>query len=383
MKKLIIGLILIILLLPFASCGTTATGPEVEKETPPMTVEEGKELDIESWEIGENWMYSQQSIWGDIMVGLETEWQQGKAVKQYIGTYNLRSREKELVYELPPERVADQAPAIHGSNIVWSSAGDVFLLDLKTTNVQQLTSEEHAQVNPRIFEDTVVWQDARNREGYYNPQRFDVYAYDIKTKTEKRLTSAPTAEGDLSIDGKLVVWTDNRHADPPMDIHAGNEPGFNNEIYAYDLTTNEEMRVTNYPGNDRHPVIDGDNIVWLRQLHQDYIKADVFLYNTVTGKEIQISTSNYAAFNPDTNGNLIVWTDARATEGNTTNDVVMNGQEPGADIYLYDLETRQETKLTTTEKWKVWHKPVIHDSFVVYEWSRMIGPIAYAARLDG
>jgi Tol biopolymer transport system component len=375
--------------------------PGAEKESPPLPPQKATELTIETWEIEGSLTYSQQAIRDDILIGMVSELERGKIVRQQIIGYNLRSREQKTIFELPVDRLVYDPPAVYGDFVVWSSVDrveeeqqkaakraplpdfDVFLLELQTSKVQQLTTEEHAQVNPRIFEDTVVWLDARNVEGYYNPQRYDVYAYDVKTKTEKRLTSASTAEGrDLSINGNLVVWTDDRHADPPMDIHAGNEPGFNNEIYAYDLSTNQEKRITIYPGNDRYPVIDGENIIWLRQLHQDYIKADVFLYKTVTGKEMQVSTGNYAAYYPTVNGNRVVWADARVSLGNTSGDVVMNGIQGQADIYLYDLGTKQEIKLSSTKPGDVLANPIIYGDYVVYTSVIMIGPRVYVVQLS-
>jgi len=372
--------------------------PEVEKETPPMTVEEGKELDIESWEIGENWTYSQEAIWGDVVTGWEIEWQRGEIVKQYIATYNLRSREKGQVVELSVDRIAYDAPAIHGNRVVWASVDrdeaeqqrslkraplpnwDVFLLDLKTGEVQQLTTEEHAQVYPGIYGDTVVWLDNRHEEGYHNPRRYDVYAYNLSTGEERRLTSATSAEGrDLSISGNLVVWTDNRHADPEVNSHPENDPEYNNEIYVYDLTTNQEKRITTYPGNDRYPDISGSNIVWLRQ--EDYIRANVFVYNMETGRESQVSESRFADFQPSIHEGRIVWVDARVSQGNTSGDTVINGRQGQTDIYLYDLETRQETKLTSTVPGQVLYNPVIHGDSVVYVWVSMIKSIVYGMNL--
>ena len=406
MKKLITGLTLIMLLLLPVSCAppapmpapTPAPAPEVEKETPPMTVEEGKELAVESWQISENWTYSQEAIWGDVVTGWENERQRGEIVKQYIATYNLRSREKGQVVELPVDRIAYDAPAIHGNRVVWASVDrdeveqqrsskrspmpnwDVFLLDLNAGEVQQLTTEEHAQVYPRIYGDTVVWLDSRHEEGYHNPRRHDVYVYDLSTGEERRLTSATSAEGmDLAVNGNLVVWTDNRHADPEVKIHAENEPEYNNEIYVYDLTTNQEKRVTTYPGNDRYPDISGGNIVWLRQ--EDYIKADVFVYNVETSQETQVSYSSYADFHPSIHGNCIVWADARVSKGNTSGDTVINGRQGQTDIYLYDLKTRQEIQLTSTEPGKVLYNPVIHGDSVVYVWVSMISSEVYAMHL--
>jgi len=352
-----------------------------------------------SWQVGENFDYGQQSIWGDILVGLEPKYQDNKVVGQYLNVYNLTTREKRQVIELPDSRVADMA-SIYENKIVWASVDkdeyfrhaisskiepapnyDVFLLDLDTSQVQQLTTEEHAQMSPRIYGDTVVWLDARNQPLNQYPPPFDVYALDLKTMKERRLTENATAEGysQLSISGNVVVWTDIRHADVGITSHGSNDPKYNNEIYVYDLGTNQEHRITTSLGNDCGSDISGDRIVWLRQ--EDYQKADVFLYDLKSGLETQVSHGGYAAFNPSIYDDRIVWTDARATKGNTTNDVVMNGQTPGADIYLYELKTQKETQLTETEAWKVWCFPVIHGDYMVYRWSRMISPAVFAINL--
>ena len=355
----------------------------------------------ETWEIGGNMMYGPQSVVNGVFFAVENELEEGRIVSKRIVSYDLGTRELKTIFELPTDRLVEDAPAVYGNLIVWSSVDrieeesqrsvrraplpnlDVFLLDIETGSVQQITFKEHAQTSPRIFGDTVVWLDARNVEGYYNPRRYDVCAYDIKTKMEKRFTSAPTAEDrDLSIYGNLVVWTDDRHADPPMDIHAGNERGFNNEIYAYDLAANKEIRITDYPGNDRYPAIDGDNIIWLRQLYQDYIKADVFLYNLAAGWETQISNSGYAAHElPSINGNRIVWSDAGVSLGNTAGDTVMNGIQGQSDIFLYDLETHQEIQLTVALPGEVLANPVIYGDYVVYTSVMMTGSKVYTLRL--
>jgi len=412
MNKLITGLLVLFLLSMSVACAketapsptpapapAPAPAPEVEKETPPMTVEEGKELAVESWKIGENWRYSRQAIWGDVMTGWEIEQQRGQIVWQSISTYDLRSREIRQVLDIPTTRKVDtKGLSIYEDKVVWASVDqdeaeqqrslkraplpnwDVFLLDLKTGEVQQLTTEEHAQVYPRIYGDTVVWLDNRYEEGYHNPRRYDVYAYDLNTGEERRLTSGTSAEGsDLSIGGNLVVWTDNRHADPEVKIHGESEPDYNNEIYVYDLTTNQEKRVTTYPGNDRYPDISGNNIVWLRQ--EDYIRADVFVYNVETSQETQVSHSSYADFHPSIHGNRIVWTDARVSKGNTSGDTVINGRQGQTDIYLYDLKTQQETQLTSTEPGEVFYNPVIHEDSVVYVWRSMISSIVYGMHL--
>jgi beta propeller repeat protein len=382
MRKISILSVLVVLLLT-ASCQSVtreaptpipATTPEPRDETSP-----GKELTVEAWEIADNWTYSQQAIWEDVMVGLESERERGKIVKQFIATYNLHSREKELVYELP---VAGQTPAIHGSRVVWASSGDVFLLDLKTREVQQITNDEYTQAHPVIYGDTIVWLDSRyEAPDDHRPRPFDVYAYDLKTKSEKRLTSATTAEGHNrpSISGNLVVWADNRHAKPERSTHPPSAPEYNNDIYLYDLTAGQEKRITSYSGNDRHPDIDGDKIVWLRQ--EDYIRADVFVYNLETGRESQVSKSRFADFQPSIHQDCIVWVDARVSLGNTASDTVIKGRQGQTNIHLYDLETQQEMQLTSTKPGEVLLNPLIFGDLVVYERISMLERVAYAVDL--
>jgi len=217
MKRLVILCILIlpVILLTAAGCqldkgGAPAPAPiEIPQVPPPVpapTPAESKELNIETWEIGDNWTYSSQAIWGDVLVGLEYELERGIRVKQYITTYNLRTREKELVYKLPPGRLTEKAPAVYGSRVVWASVDrneaerqrsirgapmpnwDVFLLDLDSGDIQQITSETNAQICPVIYGDTVVWLDNRHEAPDLYPCPFDVYAYELRTKSEKRLT---------------------------------------------------------------------------------------------------------------------------------------------------------------------------------------------------
>jgi beta propeller repeat protein len=258
---------------------------------------------------------------------------------------------------------------------------DVFLLALETSEVRQITTEEHAQMCPRTYGDTIVWLDSRYEAEYHNPRHYDVYAYDLSTSKEKRLTSATTADGtDLSTDGNLVVWADNRNADPEVWTHPSNDPDYNNDIYVYDLNTGQEKRITSYPGNDHYPDIDGNKIVWLRQ--EDYIRADVFVYNLETGRESRVSKSRFAGFQPFIHEDRVVWVDARVSQGNTDSDVVMNGIQGQTDIYLYDLETRQETKLTSTVPGQVLLNAVINGDFVVYMRVSMIESIVYGIRLD-
>jgi beta propeller repeat protein len=401
MKRLVAFCVLAALTL--TACRSPSDGQEAvessEKWSEPVSAGE-------SWELGENWYYGPQAISGDLLVAVEMETEDYRVVTQYLSTYNLRTREKTRVLEVPADRIFEP-PAIDGDRVVWASLDrkeaeqqppprnqgilnwDVFLLDLSTGEVRQLTTDEHAQVHPAVSGDTIVWLDRRHGIGEQYPYPYDVYAYDLRTSEEKRLTLDTTAEGydRVSISGALVVWTDMRHADPEVASHPSNAREYDNEIYVYDLGTGRETRVTVNPANDHHPAVDGDRIVWLRQ--HDYREADVFAYDVAIGLETQVSRSRYADHRPDVFRDRIVWTDARASKGNTNNDVIEidastgERREPAADIYLYDMETQQEVKLTSPSNvgFSLWMNPCMSNGFIVYGLDRQVGPIVYAMKL--
>jgi len=382
-----------------SSDGQTVESPEKGSEPVPAG---------QAWEIGENWRYGSHAISGDLLVALEMETEGFRVVARYISIYNLRTRDKTRVLKVPADRTFG-VPAIHGDRVVWASLDrsqaeqqpspqnqgilnwDVFLLDLSTGEIRQLTTEEHAQVHPAIYGDTVVWLDRRHGNNDQYPSPYDVYAYDLKTGKETRLTSDTTAEGydQVSISGNLVAWTDIRHAAQEVTSHPSNAGDYNNEIYLYDLSTGREMRVTANPANDHYPAVDGGRVTWLRQY--DYREADVFVYDIKTGRETQVSTSRYAAFRPAIRGDFVAWTDARVSKGNTNNDVIEidattgERREPAADIYLYNLRAQHEVALTSAvplgSGFPLWVRPVMSGGFVVYELNRQVGPIVYATRM--
>ena len=300
------------------------------------------------------------------------------------------------------DRLAYGTPAIHGNRVVWASVDrdeyeslrsltkvllpnwDIFLLELDTGEVRQITTEEHAQTRPRVFGDTVVWLDARHDDDYFNPRRFDVYAYDLSTGQETRLTSTTSAEdNDLSISGNLVVWTDQRYV-PENTSYPSNSGDYNNEIYAFDLSTGEEIRVTTNPGNDHYPVVDGNRIAWLRQW--GYREADVFTYEVGDGSERQVSNSRYAVRTPAIYGDLVAWADARISRGNDSNDMIMVGEPAaGAAIYLRNVIAGEEILVkpaASVESTRgIWVEPVMNGDFVVYQLDRQTGLITFARSL--
>jgi hypothetical protein len=362
-------------------------------------------LQASSWQIGANFYYGQECISGDVLVGLELNLSSsadtnGLMPSPKIAVYDLRTRQKTRLIDPPEGRMID-SPSIYGNKIVFAAVDsheyfqaalssrlgpppnfDIFLFDLQTDEFRQLTAERHSQMSPRIWGDTVVWLDARNQPRDQYPPPWDVYALDLKTNIETRITSNSTAEGysQLAISGSLVVWTDMRHADPGALSHASNDSKYNNEIYLYDLATGQERRLTASAENDHSPDIDGNHVVWLRQI--DYNKSDVFIYDLGSGQETQISTTGYACSSPSVYRDQVAWADASISNGNVNNDVVINGVLPGADIVLMNLKIGKDVILSPILPGDVWISPIIHGSHVIYQLSRQMGIEVFVQDLE-
>jgi beta propeller repeat protein len=101
------------------------------------------------------------------------------------------------------------------------------------------------------------------------------------------------------------------------------------------LTINKTRITTS--GSAEYPEIYGDNIVWQDNRSGNW---DIYMYNISTKKEIQITTNKSAQTDPVVYGDKIVWLDMR--NGENTDEFLYGGQ----DVYMYDLSTKKETRIT-------------------------------------
>lgn len=71
---------------------------------------------------------------------------------------------------------------------------------LKETRITTNTAD---QLNPSIWNNYIVWQDARNGES-------DIYLQNMANKVQTRITKGVNAQ-DPFVSGNRIVWSDNRN----------------------------------------------------------------------------------------------------------------------------------------------------------------------------
>ena len=200
-------------------------------------------------------------------------------------------------------------PAIWGDSVVWQVQGwednssEIHLLNLSTGIDLRITNDFVNQVNPRIWGQWIVWQDGSE----WDPE-WGVSLYNCANGTPLKIGTLFARF--LSIWEDQVVWVDS-------------ETGVDYDIYLYDITADQQIRITADPSFLYPPSIWGERIVW-----EDYreVTPRVYLYNTSTGNTVAVTGDDSGHEHPAISGDFLVY-------------VMKNGM---GDIGFTDLKTLQE-----------------------------------------
>jgi beta propeller repeat protein len=81
-------------------------------------------------------------------------------------------------------------------------AGEIYFCDLQSAQVTRLTHNLYGKYHPAIYDNWIVWSDARNVE-------LDIYGYDLFRNQEVRITSTPEDETQPYLNGQWLLCMEN------------------------------------------------------------------------------------------------------------------------------------------------------------------------------
>ena len=226
---------------------------------------------------------------------------------------------------------ADQFDSSISGNLVvytdFSGAdADVWYTDLSTGLSYPVSTASGDQQLTGVSDGKIVYTD-------WN--MMDVLVYDVASHFTSNLTHAAGSDSlDPAISDDLVAWTDNRNG--------------NAEIYARDLGTSEERRITSDMLTDQSAAVGDGIIVWERC---DSYVCDIFVYEWATGATTQLTATAYASERgPDVSGRTVVFQREQGTP------IEKN-------LVAYDLDTHSEKVLSLAGYQE---NPHISGDFVVF-----------------
>ena len=241
--------------------------------------------------------------------------------------------------------------------------GEVYLANVRTGEMRQLTNDGRRKRRPVISGDIVAWTDqSREVETHDNNSRAargladDIFVLDLNTGETRRITEVPAKRSGLKISGKRLVWLDNRNEFGEHYTHR--------DIYAYDLEADEEIAVAVAAGAQHWVAIEGDRVVWADNRNSAILgtdrsgcfqcpdnRFDIYLYDFTTGDELVLDDSGANNTMPDIHGDRVVWRDFD-DDGRIT-------------IRLFDLDTGERRTLASPSLSGV-DRPLVSGDYVVW-----------------
>ncbi|MFH1230373.1 MAG: hypothetical protein V1709_02635 [Planctomycetota bacterium] len=169
-----------------------------------------------------------------------------------------------------------------------------------------------------------------------NSNDYAICLYDISRNEERRITSEPVIHCDPVISGNYIAWEDYRGTDYLSPDH---------DLYLYDISKDEKQKIASNSGLLFQPKISGNYIVW--QEEGSGYDFNIYLYDIFKNEKRQVAPEQSWQVTPDICGNYIVW------------------RSGDFDIYLYDISKNEKRQIASGPNLR--GMPVIFGSYVVYQ----------------
>jgi beta propeller repeat protein len=279
--------------------------------------------------------------------------------------YNLSTSEETVIIS---SKISVFAPKIHGDRIIWC---ETFKED--TSVVEDLTNFLKSSVRKTI--EFII----RFPVGPHNPDdiKCNIWLYNLSTQEKTQIATRESYNAVPRIYGDNIVWEGSSDINGTSDLclynlstHTktqittsgsaiapiiygnriiyGDFSSGKHEIYMYDLSLSSEIPL---PKNDSWQgayAIYEDKLVIFHS--EDQKTTDIYLHDLSTQQETKITTGRFAT-SPAIYGDRIVWM------GNPYDIVNYN-------IYMYDFSTKKETQITTSG---TAFDPIIYGDTIVWQ----------------
>ncbi len=183
----------------------------------------------------------------------------------------------------------DQA-AIHRDWVVWQKTTDSTLdwnieaYNIRTRQIKSVCSAAGTQLYPSVWGNWVVWMDQR-----YGANS-EIYAYNLASGVEKRLTNTPAIQEYMpDISGTKVTWWS-----PTGDV------------WVHDLATGTTNPLPLGAGVQLFARISGDRVVYQES-------SDIFVFDLRSGAINRLTNDATNDAFPDIDGTLVAWQRPGAT----------------------------------------------------------------------
>ncbi len=275
---------------------------------------------------------------------------------------------------------AQSSPAIYEDRIVWADArgSTIHLYNLTTGEETVPFSNFIGPKSPSLYGDTIVWQDDDGSGNY------QIVIYNTSTTNADYLVISVDPSGEDNSYPKIyrdeVVWQNYTIETSTWDV------------YLYNITTDTSTAITDITNglSEKSPAIFDNFIVYENQ--SDSSISDIWLYNVTNSTAVQISNIDGTEKSPDISGSRIVWTgpdgiylyDAGtiiniSPSSNSNNvgnpsiygdQVVYNdyrGPGSNVEIYMYDIPSETEYQLVPRTGAFDLKVPKIYGNRIVWE----------------